>query len=252
MSIVDRTAPLAHRVGRLVLDLVLPPLCLRCGTVVDEPRALCGGCWSAITFLGPPCCETCGVPFPYPMPAGSQCGACLQHTPAFDRARSALLYDDAARPLVLGFKHADRIHATRAYAAWMVRAGRDVLRDADLVVPVPLHRFRLWQRRYNQSALLAQALARETGLPYRPDILVRRRRTPSQGGLGRAARARNVRAAFRVGRAAKTLIDGRAIVLIDDVITTGATAEECARTLKAAGAAAVFVITLARALRGPI
>jgi len=248
MSIAARAVPLAHRVGRLVLDLVLPPLCLRCGTVVEEPRALCAACWNAITFLGPPCCDGCGLPFPHPMPEGSRCGACLARRPAFDRARSALLYDDASRPLVLGFKHADRIHATRAYAAWMARAGRDILGGCELVLPVPLHRFRLWHRRYNQSALLAQALARETGLPYRPDILFRRRRTRSQGGLGRAERARNVRAAFRVDAAARTWVAGRRIVLVDDVLTTGATAEECARTLKAAGASQVVVITLARVL----
>lgn len=252
VSIVDRTIPFAHRIGRVILDLVLPPLCLRCGAVIDEPQALCAGCWSAVTFLGPPCCETCGIPFPYPMPEGSQCAPCLARKPAFDRARSAVLYDDAARALVLGFKHADRIHATRAYATWMARAGRDLLGNADLVVPVPLHRFRLWQRRYNQSALLAQALARKAGLPYRPDLLLRRRRTPSQGGLSRAERARNVRSAFRIGGSAKGAIEGRTIVLVDDVLTTGATASECAKTLKAAGAGAVHVITLARVPFDPV
>lgn len=251
MSIVDRTRPVASRIGRRVLDFVLPPLCLRCGAVVDAPRALCAACWGAIRFLGPPCCDICGVPFPHPMPAGSLCAACLRRRPAFERARSAFSYNDASRALVLGFKNADRIHAARAYGSWMVRAGRDLLRDADCVVPVPLHRRRLWRRRYNQSALLAQAVAREAGLPYRPDMIVRWRPTPSQGGLGRAQRARNVRAAFRIARAAHEDVAGRVVVLVDDVFTTGATAEECARTLKAAGAGAVAVLTLARVVRDP-
>jgi ComF family protein len=241
--------PVANRVGRLLLDLVLPPLCLRCGTVVDEPQALCAACWGAITFLSSPCCETCGVPFPHPLPDGSRCAGCLQRRPHFDRARSAFVYDDASRLLVVGFKNADRIDATRAYAAWLVRAGGSDLRRVDLIVPVPLHRYRLWRRRYNQSALLAQAVARQVGIPYRPDVLVRRRATPSQGGLSRAARARNVRAAFWVPRPARTEISGQAVALIDDVFTTGATVEECARTLRAAGARSVFVLTLARVIR---
>jgi ComF family protein len=153
-------------------------------------------------------------------------------------------YDEASRGLVLSFKHADRTHAAPAYGEWMRRAGAELLADADIAVPVPLHWTRLFVRRYNQAALLAHAIRRAGGPPVEPDLLVRRRRTPTQGHLGRLARARNVRSAFAVRPGAA--IDGRRIVLIDDVMTTGATVGECARVLKRAGAARVDVLTLAR------
>jgi ComF family protein len=235
-----------RRAGIGLLDALLPPRCLACGEEVAEPGLLCGPCWSAITFLGPPHCACCGLPFAFENAPGLLCGSCAGGRPEFDRARAVMRYDDASRGLVLSFKHGDRTDAAPAYGLWLRRAGAELLDDADGLVPVPLHWTRLFLRRYNQAALLADALRRAGGPPVLPDLLVRRRRTPSQGHLGRLARARNVRSAFALKRGAD--IAGRRLVLVDDVMTTGATAAECARVLKRAGAARVDVLTLARAL----
>lgn len=175
------------------------------------------------------------------------CGACAGERRRWDRARSVLRYDKHSRHLVLGLKHGDRTHVAGAFGRWMHRTGAEVLADTDLLVPVPLHWTRLFQRRYNQAALLAQAIRSAGGPEVAADWLVRRRRTLSQGHLGPAARERNVRGAFAIqaGRG----FAGKRVVVIDDVMTTGATVEECARVLKRAGATWVGVLTLARALR---
>jgi ComF family protein len=160
-----------------------------------------------------------------------------------------LIYDDVSRGLVLGFKHADRTHAAPAYARWMARAGAELLTTADVIAPVPLHWSRLMARRYNQAALLGNALARLAGAPSVPDLLIRRRRTLSQGRLSRSERLRNVAGAFAVNRARLALVRGRRIVLVDDVLTTGATVSACAAVLRRAGAASVEVLALARVVR---
>ena len=241
------------RAGALLLDLLLPPRCLGCGEIVGAQGALCPRCWAGLTFIAPPLCDGCGLPFetagPDPGNATLVCGACAARPPGFRKARAALVYDDASRALVLPFKHADRTHAAVAYGAWMARAGRDLLAEADLVAPVPLHPLRLFLRRYNQAALLAHAVGRAAGVEVAPDLLIRRRRTRSQGGLSRTQRAKNVSGAFRVHPRRADLVRGRAVVLVDDVFTTGATAEECARALRTAGAARVDVLALARVTR---
>ncbi len=243
----------AARAARAALDAVLPPQCLACGAATDEPRKLCAACWSKITWLAAPLCQRCGVPFEFdPQPGGAAallCGACLRDPPAFARARAAFRYDDSGRGLILAFKHGDRLHGAPAYGQWLARAGAELLQDADLIAPVPLHWTRLAWRRYNQSALLANAAARVAGRRCVPDLLVRTRRTQQQGDMGRAARQRNVRRAFRVTRRHMALLPGQRVVLIDDVLTTGATAEECVRALLEAGAAAVDLLTLARVVR---
>ncbi len=230
-----------------LLDALLPPRCLCCGAGVDRQGGLCPGCWTGLSFIAPPFCACCGLPFEYEAQAGSLCGACLAEPPAFGRARAVLVYDDGSRPLVLSFKHGDRLHAAGAYGGWLARAGKELLADADLVAPVPLHWGRLFRRRYNQAALLAQALSRQAGVPTMPDLLVRRRATPTQGGLDRLGRHRNVKGAFAL-RAGQT-VAGRRVVLVDDVLTTGATLAECARVLIRAGAARVDVLTLARVVK---
>jgi ComF family protein len=235
-----------RRWGRAVVDGVLPPRCLSCGTTVEEVDALCGSCWAAITFFAPPWCAICGLPFPHPMGEGAICGDCARQRPSFDRARSVLRYDRHSRRLVLMLKHADQTHLACAFRRWMYRAGGDVLTGADLLIPVPLHWTRLFARRFNQSALLARAIQGAGGPPVAADWLVRRR-TPSQGTLGPLARARNVRGAFALRRGRD--VRGKRVVLIDDVLTTGATAEECARVLHRAGAASIGVLVLARAVK---
>jgi len=235
-----------RRLGRAVVDGVLPPRCLACGATVGEPDALCGPCWAALRFFAPPWCAVCGQPFPHPMGEGAVCADCARGPASWDRARAVLRYDQHSRKLVLALKH-DGTHLARALGSWMRRAGGELLDEADLLVPVPVHWSRLFARRYNQAALLAHAIHRAGGPPVAPDWLIRRRRTPSQGRLGAVARARNVRGAFalRAGRS----VAGKRLVIIDDVLTSGATAEECARVLRRAGAGFVGVLTLARAVR---
>lgn len=237
---------LLTRVGRAGLDAVLPPRCLSCGAIVAGTGAVCPPCWSRLAFVGPPHCVCCGMPFPYDAGEDLRCAACIRTPPAFDRARAALVYDAASRPLLLGFKHGDDTHAAGALARWMAAAAGPLLAEADLLLPVPLHRWRLFRRRYNQAALLAHALGRAAGRPVATDLLIRRKRTPSQGGLGRVGRAANVRGAFAVPRRARPSVAGRRLLLVDDVMTTGATVEACARVLRRAGAAHVDVIVVAR------
>lgn len=236
-----------RRIGRAVLDGVLPPRCLACGDVVADPDTLCGPCWSSMTFFAPPWCAICGLPFEHPMGQDAVCAACARQRPNWDRARAALRYDKHSRRLVLSLKHGDRTHTARALGRWMRRTGAEILDGADLLAPVPLHWTRLFARRFNQAGLLAHAIHAAGGPPVAPDWLIRQRRTPSQGRLGPLARARNVRGAFalRRGRSVK----GKRVVLVDDVLTTGATVEECARVLRRAGAEWVGVLTLARSVR---
>jgi ComF family protein len=222
--------PFVAHVARRALDVVLPPQCLGCGVVVDSLGSLCPACWRGLVLPGPPQCARCGLPL-------------------FERARAALSYDDASRRLILAFKHGDRTDAAAAYGRWLVRAGAELIADADLVAPVPLHWTRLFARRYNQAALLAHAVGRFGGISVVPDLLIRTRRTPSQGRLSPSQRRRNLRGAFRVRPAAVAGIAGRRVLLIDDVFTTGATVSACARTLLRAGAGAVDVLTLARVMR---
>jgi ComF family protein len=240
------SASLRRASGRFV-DLILPPRCVRCGSGLAEGRAagaLCANCWSGIEFLSPPLCLRCGYPFEFELGPDSICPACRTQPPVFDRARAVLRYDAGSRSLLLSFKHADRTELAPAFGRWLARAGADLLAEADVVVPVPLHWTRLFARRYNQAALLAQSAARLAGRSFRPGILVRRRRTAPQSA-GRAARARNVAGAFAVPPAQRPFVEDRRVLLVDDVRTTGATLEACARALKAAGASGVDVLTLA-------
>ncbi len=241
------------------LGAVLPARCLGCGKVVETAGALCGTCWSAIDFLAPPFCACCGLPFEVDPGEELLCGVCLKRRPAFAHARAVFRYDERSRHLILGFKHGDRLHGAPAFGQWMARAGAPLLSDADIVAPVPLHWTRLFRRRYNQAALLAHAVGRAWnasgagtapgGVAVIPDLLVRRRRTPSQGRLNATERHRNMRGAFALKPAHAGRIEGQRVVLIDDVLTTGATAGACAEALIEAGASAVDVLTLARVAR---
>ena len=235
------------------LDLALPRRCLACGvTLAAGPPAagLCDACWRQVRFLAAPQCARCGDPFDQPAPAGAECGACLAAPPPYDRARAVMAYGPVSGAMVQGFKHGDRTHAAPTFGAWLARAGADMVAAADLVVPVPLHRRRLHRRRYNQAAMLAAALCRHVDRhggaapAMAANGLIRVRATPSQKGRGPAARAANVRGAFAVAAD----VAGRQVLLVDDVFTTGATAGECARRLRRAGAAGVTVLTLAKVI----
>ncbi len=231
---------------RTLIDLILPPRCLACGIPVIDPETLCAGCWQELTFISAPFCAVCGDPFVYAAPDDTVCADCLRRPPRYDRARSALRYDEASRDLVLAFKHGDRTDSAPAFARWLANAAGGLLDGAPLLVPVPLHRTRLFARRYNQSALLTARLARITGRDWLAVGLARHRRTRSQGRLGPAERRRNVGRAFAVTASGRAAIAGRRVVLVDDVLTTGATVEACAGALRRAGARGVDVLTLAR------
>jgi ComF family protein len=238
------------RLGRAALDLLLPPRCLACGVEVGAPGNLCAGCWPGLRFLTPPWCRACGYPLPHALPEAPLCPACAAEPPGFDRARAALRYDEGSRRLVLAFKRGARFEGVPSFGRWLARAGAELLPDADLVLPVPLHRWRLLSRGYNQSAVLAQAVAREAGRPWLPDALLRTRATASQQGLSATARRENITpAAFRVRPSALPRVEGARVVLVDDVLTTGSTLEACCAVLKRHGAARVDALTLARVVR---
>ena len=238
------------RIGRSALDLHYPPLCIGCRVQVAEPGSLCAACWQDIDFLDGPACMCCGLPFDLDPGSDTLCAACIAEPPSFDRARAVMRYDEKSRGPILAFKHGDRLDLVPGFARWLDRAGRALIDEADVIVPVPLHPRRLWSRRYNQAAEIARHVAKIAGKQLEPLALRRVRATPSQGAMPSAkARRRNMRGAFRVADSYQAEIRNRAILLIDDVLTTGATADACARVLKRAGASKVHVLALARVVR---
>ncbi len=239
----------ARRLLAAAADMIWPPVSPLSGREVSRPGELDAQDWNAVRFIDRPICRTCGVPFDHPSYDDMDCPACLARPPVFDRARSAFLYDAESRALVLGLKHAGRTDAVAAFGRWMARAGADAVKDADALIPVPLHASRLRSRRFNQSLLLAHAVAKVTGDAVDPHALVRVRRTGTQGGLTAKGRTRNVAGAFKVRDRAVLRVAGARLVLIDDVFTTGATLNACARALKRAGAENVNAITLARVVK---
>lgn len=238
---VNLVAPL-----RYALDFALPPRCPACGVIVGGEGSFCLGCWSRLDFLAGPGCATCGLPFDDDPGEEACCAACLAEPPHHDGVRAAVAYGDVARALALKLKHGRRIGMARIIGAHLARSA--ATEPGALLIPVPLHRWRIWRRGFNQSALIATEIARRTGLELRTDMLERTKATPMLGGLGRTARARTLRGAFAVPSDKRAALAGRSVLLVDDVYTSGATANGCARVLKRAGAARVTVLCWARVL----
>ena len=252
---LSRLAAPFGAVARLALDTALPPLCPSCREPLGGGAGLCADCWSKLSLIEPPYCARLGIPFTYDPGPGLLSMEAIENPPAYERARAAVRYDDVARSLVHGFKYGDRLDLALMMARWMARAGRELIDDADALVPVPLHWRRLWARRFNQSAALAKAIGETGNRPVLYEVLRRVRATPQQVGLNKTQRADNVQGAFRVAPAGKAAIAGKRLVLIDDVLTSGATADACARALLRAGAASADVLVFARVvapIRTPI
>lgn len=239
------TSGAVRRAQGALLDLIWPQRSLISNRELPGPGAIELEHWARLTFCSGPMCVSCGTGFEIEVEPGQLCGACIADKPAYDRARGALIYGDISRDLVLALKHGRR-DGLNLFAGWMAQAGEELLAEADLIVPTPLHYLRLVTRGFNQSMWLAAALGRRTGVRVSADALMRVKRTPMQGGLSHDARRRNVQGAFKVRKGRENLITGKRVLLIDDVFTTGATAEACARALKRQKAASVDVLTLAR------
>lgn len=235
----------AGRLGAATLDALLPPQCLTCDAPVDHVGGLCPGCFDATSFITEPCCARCGLPFAH-RAGGRVCRACALAPPPWGRARAALQYDAQAKRLILPLKYADRIELAKSIAAMMARAGAALLCDADVLVPVPLHRRRLIARRYNQAALLAHALGRLANRAVVPDALLRLRATAPLGELGASLRMDVVDGAFAVPPKRLPRIAGQRVLLVDDVLTSGATCRACTEALFDAGATTVDVLVAAR------
>jgi ComF family protein len=244
-SRVSRAAGALRRLGGGLLGLALPPTCISCGAVTGVAGGLCGACWGTMAFVTRPYCARTGAPFAFDAGA-TLSAAAASDPPAFDRARAAVLFEGVARDLVHNLKYADRLDLARPMARLMRQAGSELLADAQMLVPVPLHPLRLWRRRFNQAALLARHIARDSAVPARVDLLERTRGTPSQTALSRTQRRANVAGAFAVRRTAASAVAGARVVIVDDVYTTGATLDACAIALRRAGAAQVDALTFAR------
>ncbi|MCA1492566.1 ComF family protein [Ensifer sp. NBAIM29] len=245
-------APLLARLRIGAINLVFPPVCRGCGRLTGDAHAVCPSCWAGLPLIERPYCEVLGLPFAFDPGAGAVSPEAIADPPVFDRLRSVALHQGIARDLVHGLKYRDRTDLAPMMAEWMIRASDGAVAAADVIVPVPLHAFRLWRRKFNQAAELARVIAELAGRPYRPDALRRIKRTSRQVGLGLRVREDNVSGAFAVPEGVRLILAGKNIVLVDDVYTTGATVSAATRALKRAGARDVTVLTFARALSGPI
>lgn len=250
MPIAPARAPsLIRAAARVLTDALYPPACVGCAEPTDSAQGLCAACWRDAVFIAGDVCERCGAPVADGAEAGDLCDGCLHAPPAFGRGRAAMVYDGAGRRLTLALKHGDRVDLARPMARWMLRAGGALVREADVVAPVPLHWTRLARRRFNQAAELSRAVAGLAGVASAPDLLRRTRRTETQDGKTRAERHANLVGAFAVRESLRGRIEGARVLLVDDVMTTGATLSACADACRAAGAARIDALVFARVAR---
>lgn len=245
LRMAQRLVSTTQQILEGLADLAMPPGCLACQQPLAAHDTLCPECWTGIDFIGPPLCDRLGLPMPYDTGGVMISAAAAAANPAYRKARAVARYEGVMRTLIHDFKFRDRNDGRRLFGRWLATAGAQLIADADIIVPVPLHPVRLLSRRYNQSAILAREVARLTGLPSDPLALRRVKRTTSQVGLSTAQRQKNVQGAFTIPKSSISAIDGKRILLMDDVITTGATVNACARTLAKAGASHVDVLALA-------
>lgn len=232
------------------VNLLLPIRCVSCGVIVDGNGGICPACFAKIHFISAPYCSLCGMPFEYAEQGFETsenaliCGRCIENPPFYSKAMSAIKYNENSRSLLLSFKYFDRTDLAETFSKWMISAGEDVIKKSDIIIPVPMHKTRMLIRKYNQAALLANKISIKTNIPTVHNILVRNKKTAPQK-QGREKRALNVKGAFKVLN--PDIITDKSVLLIDDVITSGATINECATTLKKNGAKDVFALSLARA-----
>ena len=246
-NVAGRAKQAARALGGAILDLFYPPSCLSCRGAVSAPHTLCSACWNEVRFIERPYCERLGTPFAQDLGPGLLSPECMADPPVWNRARAVCAFDEGpARRIVYRFKYWDRMEVAKPLGLWMARAGAELLEEADLLVPVPLHRTRLALRRFNQAMALAQSVSRACGVPVEATALARVKPTPPQVGLSRVQRAVNLQGAFRVTDEGRPGIADARLVLVDDVLTTGATTNAAARALLRAGAANVDVLTFAR------
>ncbi len=246
---MDRIGQSAKRLARSFVETIWPGRSLISGQRAYGPGPMTAEDWTALSFISGPVCHCCGQPQEVDLGPSLYCAACTARPPRWSRARAALVYDDHASGPILGLKRAGRRDGLVTMASWMSDAGRPLLHEADLLIPVPMHQRRLAVRGFNQAVWLAAALERRTRVPMRVSVLRRRKPTPTQGGLSARARRRNVAGAFHVTRSARKHVHGRRILLVDDVQTTGATLNACTLALQRAGAADVDALVLARVVR---
>ena len=235
--------------GRVLLDVAFPPRCPSCRAPVAGAHHFCADCFSKLRMISAPMCACCGIPFAVALPVDAHCPECLVEPPSFARARAVMVYDGISAPLITALKFNDQWAGLQHYAAMMAAAGSALLQEAELIVPVPLNWRRFLSRKYNQAALLAYGLARQSGVACVPHLLRRQRATVPQMRLARAERKVNVKGAFTVSPRGLRRVAGKHILLVDDVVTTGATVEACAQALLQAGAKQVDVIALARTVK---
>jgi len=249
MILIKKALKKLQSISNSVINTVLPPRCIISGDIVEAPGMVSPTPWARLNFIEHPFCDICGRPFEFITPDESVCGDCFAYPPEFTSLRSALVYDENISPLILGFKYGDKLHAKNTFAKWMIRAARDTLPDCDLIIPVPLHYSRLWKRRYNQAGEIGKEISVQTNITFIPDVLKRNRFTQTQKGLTTKQRQDNVKSSFKVRPLYLNQIKGKKIIIIDDVYTSGATLNECAKTLNKQGAKTIHALTLARVVK---